>query len=181
VDYPNRVLTDRLELRAIDPADAEDLFAIFSDPAGWWYDPTHRHADLATTRTFTERAAARWPTDRLSYWTARRASDGVVVGLGGAQRHRSGTWNLNYRIDTAHQGHGYATELARAAQAAATAIDPGVAFIAWVAPHNTPSRAVAERLGLHDYGLRVDASDGQPRLAFADRALDGEQFPPIAS
>jgi len=123
----------------------------------------------------------RWASDRLSYWTARRATDGIVVGLGGAQRHRSGTWNLNYRIATAHQGHGYATELARAAQAAATSVDPSVAFIAWVAAHNSPSLAVAQRLGLRNYGLRVDGSDGEPRLAFADRLLDDALFPAVST
>lgn len=160
------------------PDDAESLFPIFSDPAGWWYDPEHRHLSIETTQQFIARAAARWPTDGLSYWTARRRVDGQTIGLGGAQRHRSGTWNLNYRIATSAQGNGYAGELARAAQEAAGAVDRDVAFIAWVAAHNTPSRRVAERLGLVDRGLRVDASDGEVRVAYSDRLLDDDQFPP---
>jgi RimJ/RimL family protein N-acetyltransferase len=178
-DYPQSAVTERLDLRAMDAGDADELFAVFADPAGWWYDPAGRHTDIATTRRFIERAAARWPSDGLSYWTARRRRDGEVIGLGGAQRHRSGTWNLNYRLATAWQGHGYAAELARAAQQAATSVDPGVAFIAWIAPHNTPSRRVAERLGLVNRGLRLDASDGQARLAYADRALDDILLPPV--
>jgi RimJ/RimL family protein N-acetyltransferase len=46
-----------------------------------------------------------------------------------------------------------------------------VPFIAWIAPHNAPSIKVAERLGLTNYGLRADPSDGRLRLAYADRQL----------
>ncbi len=96
-----------------------------------------------------------------------------VIGFGGAQRHASGAWNLNYRIATEAQGRGYATELARAAQAAAAHVDPTVPVIAWVAADNLPSRRVAERLGLTDQGPHLDASDATTRLAYADRPLDG--------
>jgi RimJ/RimL family protein N-acetyltransferase len=178
VDTLDVVLTDRLDLRATAPTDAEALFPIFSDPAGWWYDPEGRHTDLAVTRRFTERAAARWPQDRLSYWTVRRRDNDEVIGLGGAQRQRTGNWNLHYRIAASQQGHGYASELARAARASAKAVDASVPFIAWVAEHNAPSRRVAERLGLREQGLRIDVSDGQPRLAYADRDLDDALLPP---
>ena len=181
VDWPERVITARLELRPMHPNDASALFPIFNDPDGWWYAPAGRHLEIATTEHFIERAAARWPTDGLSYWTVRRRDDGAAIGLGGAQRHRSGTWNLNYRIAAAAQGQGFAGELAEAAQRAATAVDPDVAFIAWIAPHNAPSRRVAERLGLIDRGLRMDASDGEVRLALSDRVLDDAQFPPAVS
>ena len=50
-------------------------------------------------------------------------------------------------------------------------------MIAWVTPHNQPSRRVAEHVGLADRGLRIDANDGRARLAFADRDLDPERFP----
>lgn len=168
---PRDVRTERLHLTPMTADDATDLFAILSDEAGWWYDPAGRHADLATTRAFAERAAARWGTDRLSYWTARRRSDGDVVGLGGAQRHKTGDWNLSYRIATAAHGQGFATELAVAAQQAAAAVDPDAALVAWVAEHNIASRRVAERLGLVDRGLQVDRNDGQWRLAYSDRPL----------
>jgi ribosomal-protein-alanine N-acetyltransferase len=168
------VLTDRLELRCPDPhADVDDLFAIFSDPDGWWYDPDSRHRDPQRTRDWLTRAAARFDTDGLSYWTVRRRGHGTIIGVGGAQRQRTRAWNLNYRIATSHQGHGFATELGHAAQTAASALDDTVPFIAWIAEHNLPSRRVAERLGLTSYGLAVDPSDNQLRLAYADRPIDG--------
>ncbi len=115
------------------------------------------------------RATARFETDGLSYWTVRRRDSGNVIGVGGSQRQRTRAWNLSYRIATAHQSQGFALELARAAYSAASSLDPDVPFIAWVGAHNLPSRMVAERLGLTNYGLGVDSSDGQHRLAYANR------------
>jgi RimJ/RimL family protein N-acetyltransferase len=171
---PQPVLTDRLDLRCPDPrGDLDDLFVIFSDPDGWWYDPDGRHVEPTRTQDWLARAAARFATDGLSYWTARRRDDGTIIGVGGAQRQRTGAWNLNYRLAAASHGQGFATELGRAAHAAALALDDAVPFIAWVAEHNLPSRRVAERLGLTSYGLAVDPSDDQLRLAYADRPIDG--------
>jgi RimJ/RimL family protein N-acetyltransferase len=167
-----RVVTDRLDLRRPDPSgDLDELFVIFGDSAGWWYDAAGRHTDPARTRDWLVRAAARFETDGLSYWTVRRRDNGIIIGVGGSQRQRTRAWNLNYRIATAQQRQGFATELARAAYSAASSLDPDVPFIAWVAAHNTPSRKVAERLGLTNYGLGVDPSDAQHRLAYADRPV----------
>jgi RimJ/RimL family protein N-acetyltransferase len=166
------VLTERLDLRRPDPAgDLGDLFPIFSDPNGWWYDPAGRHTTPERTRQWLSRAATRFDTDGLSYWTVRRRGDATIIGVGGAQRQIGRTWNLNYRLGAAERGRGFATELGRAAYSAATSVDPSVPFIAWIAPHNTPSRRVAERLGLTNYGLHDDPSDGERRLAYADRPL----------
>jgi RimJ/RimL family protein N-acetyltransferase len=167
------VLTERLDLRRTDPVtDLDDLFAIFSDPDGWWYEPDSRHTTRERTEAWLRRAAERFDEDGLSYWTVRRRDTGAIIGVGGAQRQSTRAWNLNYRLGTDQQGHGFATELGRAAQAAASEVDPTVPFIAWIAPHNTPSLKVAERLGLTSYGLRTDPSDGTRRLAWADRPLD---------
>ena len=57
-----------------------------------------------------------------------------------------------------------------------TALDETVAFIALIAARNTPSRKVAERLGLTNHGLGVDPSDGQRRLVYADREV-GDSAP----
>jgi RimJ/RimL family protein N-acetyltransferase len=184
VSYPRIVVTERLDLRPMTSDDLALLFPIFSDPAGWWFDPDSRHWDIDTTRGFIERAAARWDRDGLSYWTVRCRDGGDVIGLGGAQRHSSGSWNLNYRLATSAWGHGYATELGRAAIAAAFDADPDVPLIAWVAEHNEPSRRVAKRLGLTNYGPRTDGNDGQVRLAYADRPLGlalRQHQPPINS
>jgi RimJ/RimL family protein N-acetyltransferase len=149
MSYPSTLTTERLDLRPVDPvADLDALGRLFADPDGWWFDPAARHTDLETSRGWLERAAQRWRSDGLSYWTVRLRDGDDVIGVGGAQRHRSGAWNLLYRLDTRRQGGGYATELGRAAMEAAASVDADAAFIAWVAEHNAPSRRVAERLWL---------------------------------
>jgi RimJ/RimL family protein N-acetyltransferase len=170
VDGP-RVPGPRLRLDPISTSDLSALFPIFHDPDGWWYEPHGQHLDEARTSDWIRRAVERWSSDGLSYWTARRLDTAEVVGVGGVQRHASGSWNLFYRLATASWGHGYATELAGEAIAAAHSFDDGVPVIAWIAEHNQPSRQVAERVGLRDQGLRIDASDGRFRLAYADRDL----------
>lgn len=170
MEPPREIATARLDLRAARADDADALYPIMSDPDGWWFEPGSRHADPERTRAFVARAAARW-AEGLSYWTVREGAGGPVIGIGGAQRHASGAWNLSYRLATGAQGRGYATELAAAGRDAARAVDPDVPVIAWVLEHNLPSRRVAERIGLVDRGPHVDASDGRTRLAYADRPV----------
>ncbi len=92
-----------------------------------------------------------------------------MLGVGGVQRQRTRNWNLYYRFAPETWGHGYATELGRAALDAAHACDDSVAVIAWILSGHAASRRVAERLGLVDRGPQVDPSDGVTRLAFTDR------------
>jgi RimJ/RimL family protein N-acetyltransferase len=155
------------------PADLGDLFRIFHDPIGWAHEPEGRHLTIETTAAFIDRATARWTNDGLSYWTVRLRETGEVIGMGGVQRHKTGSWNLAYRFDAGHWGHGYATEVGVAAIEAAHAYDDSVPVIAWIDEVNTSSQQVAERLGLVNQGLQVDGNDGQLRLAYTDRPLAG--------
>ena len=163
--------TPRLQLDLISVSDLGALVPIFHDAAGWWYDPAGRHVDVARTKTWIHKAAGRWSVDGLSYWTVRLTDTSEVIGVGGVQRHATGSWNLYYRLSTASWGCGYATEVGRAAIAAGRTHDDHVPVIAWIAEHNQPSRQVAERLGLQNCGVRIDANDGGLRLAYADRQL----------
>jgi RimJ/RimL family protein N-acetyltransferase len=169
------VLTDRLDLRRPDPdGDLASLYRVFSDPESWWYFPEGRHPNSTRTRAWLARAAQRFETDELSYWTVRLRDTGTIIGVGGAQRQTTRAWNLNYRIAATEQRQGFASELAAAARSAATAIDPDVPVIAWIDPHNLPSQGVAKRLGLTNYGLALDPSDNRTRLAFADRPIGSD-------
>ena len=166
-----RVTTARLQLDPIAPTDLSALFPIFNDAAGWWYDPASRHLDVEQSNSWIRRAAQRWSTDGLSYWTVRLIDVEDVIGVGGVQRHATGTWNLYYRLAASHWGRGYAAELARTALTTAHTVDDRVPVIAWIAKHNNPSRHVAERIGLQNQGLRIDTNDGRHRLAYADREV----------
>jgi RimJ/RimL family protein N-acetyltransferase len=165
---PHRVLTGRLDLRAVTQQDLAELYRINSDPRTWAHLPEGRHAHPVTTREWIARAVARWEEDGLSYWTARLRTTGEVVGIGGPQRQPPGFWNLYYRLDPAHWGRGYATELSLAARAAAAQHSPDLPFVAWIHAHNTASRRVAERLGLRDWGLRQEPWHGELMHAYAE-------------
>lgn len=168
---PYLVLTERLELRAVGPEDLADLYAVNSDPAVWRHDPGGRHTSPGVTEAWIGRHTDRWTSDGVSYWMARHRESGELIGVGGAQHQKPGFWNLYYRLARAHWGYGYATEISRAAVRIARERDPELPVIAWIHAHNTGSRAVAERLGLHDYGLRPEPWRGEPMHAYADREL----------
>jgi RimJ/RimL family protein N-acetyltransferase len=166
-----RLTTERLDLRAVSEADLDALFGINSDPRVWEARPQGRHTTPETTREWIARAAARWE-DGLSYWTARLRGTDEVVGVGGVQLQGRGHWNLYYRLAPAHWGHGYATELARAGVEAARASRPEVPVLAWIYPHNTASRTLADRLGMIDNGLRLDPFYGEQLHVYTDRPVD---------
>lgn len=162
--------TERLLLQPMGAGDGQRLFPLFNDDSVWWYAPDSRHRDPSSTEAYAARAGRRWKQDALSYWVAVLAeSPDVVVGSGGAQRHRSGVWNLNYRIVPDYQRQGFGVELARAGIEAANTADPDLAVVAWIDSINVQSHATARAAGLHFVGEGVDSSDGTTRLAFADR------------
>ncbi|GAA1738934.1 hypothetical protein GCM10009809_37840 [Isoptericola hypogeus] len=174
---PARTVTDRLVLTAAGPADADDLYALNSDPRVWTHFPQGRHTDPEQTARQVADFAADWARDGLGYWAARRRDDGALVGVGGVKLRREGVLNLYYRIAAEQQGQGFATELGRAAVDAAAGVLPGVPVTAFLLEHNAASRATAEKLGLRLVWRGPDAGNADPdavRLVFADRELDDE-------
>jgi RimJ/RimL family protein N-acetyltransferase len=162
-------LTDRLDLRPIAGGDLEALHRMRSNPRNSAYIPDGPPEDMHATSAWIERFGARWQAHGIGYWTARLRATGQVLGVGGVDR-RPQFWNLYYLIDAELRGHGYATELARAAQQAAASLDPDLPLVAWIHTDNTASHAVARHLGLHDYGLREhDHWKGQPMHYWSDR------------
>ena len=165
-------ITERLALWRPDPGrDLSDVFALMSVPRSWEHAPELRHSAPEATRGWLERAARRWQEDGLSYWIARFRSDDAFVGLGGVQRHATGTWNLLYRLSVPFRGEGLAAETGRAAIMRAKRQDAGMPVIAWIQAHNVRSRRTAERLGLRDRGVFIDPADGVPRHAYAAAPL----------
>jgi RimJ/RimL family protein N-acetyltransferase len=88
-------------------------------------------------------------------------------------RHRA-VWNLYYRLTPAAQGHGLASEMVTAAQAAAADLRPDLPVVASLLEHNLGSKSIAERAGLELAWRGPDS--GNPdvtaiRLIYADRPL----------
>ena len=163
------MLTGRLDLRAISLTDLKALHHIRASPEYSAYIPTDPDRDMDSTRSWIERFGAQWNTHGVGYWTVRLRASGQVIGVGGVDRRRE-FWNLYYVIDSEHWGRGYATELARAAERTANALDPGLPLVAWIDTENVASQSVARHLGLNDYGLlEREHWKGRPMHYWADR------------
>jgi RimJ/RimL family protein N-acetyltransferase len=162
-------LTERLDLRAIAAPDVDAIYRIMADPRTRAYIPGGAHDSAETTRAWVERYSVRWKVNDIGYWTIRLPGTCNVIGVGGVDR-RPDFWNLYYLFEPACWGRGYATELARAAQQTAAAIDPELPLAAWIHAENVASQRVAQRIGLRDYGrLEAEHWKGEPMHYWADR------------
>ncbi|WP_251447575.1 GNAT family N-acetyltransferase [Microbacterium sp. USTB-Y] len=185
-DFPLEITTDRLLLRRPVPDDLADVFAVNADPRVWTHFPSLRPTAPEQIGTMMERWWRSWERAGLGSWTVRLRETGQTIGNGGCTLLASDpddpaarVWNLGYRLSADHHGHGYATELARAARAAAAEVMPEVPVIAFLVEHNRPSAAVAEKAGLSLVHRASDAGNPDPavmRLVYADRPLSAVQL-----
>ena len=142
------IRTLRLVLTPVGPEDVDDLILLYSDPmVAYWTGPWTRGAVAA----WAANMAARWTADGVGKWMARDRSDGTLVGRGGFTRVEidgETVLELGWAVRDARTGHGYATELGRAAIAWAAKHQPDLPIVAFTEVHNRASRAVMERLGM---------------------------------
>jgi len=197
-DTSFEILTDRLSLRRPEPDDFDAIFAIYTDPRVWTHFPSLRPTDPERIAAMIQRWISSWESHGLGSWIVRLRETGEVIGNGGCAMLPSlpsasdaadasegvadaaaRVWNLGYRLSADHHGHGYATEVSRAALAAAAQVAADVPVIAYLVEHNRASAAVAEKTGLHLVHRAPDVGNPDPavmRLVYADRALSAAQL-----
>lgn len=165
------VRTAHLTLRPITDADLADERII-----GWHTDPAGYELMSEAPRTRPEAIEAlelwrdAWQTDGIGYWIAEH--EGNPVGIGGVramnyQNHPH--LNLYYRLDPAHWGRGFGTEIACAATAYAAEHYTAGPVVTRIAPTNLPSLRVIERAGMTDLGpfrMPQDPEDLPDNLLF---------------
>lgn len=196
-DLPREILTDRLRLSLPEPDDLDAMFAIYSDPRVWTHFPSLRPTEPERIAAMLGRWADSWRIHGLGSWIVRLRETGEVIGNGGCTmlgaagavaegaggagvgpERAARVWNLGYRLSADHHGHGYATEVSRAALAAVAQVAPEVPVIAFLVEHNRASAAVAEKVGLRLVHRAPDVGNPDPavmRLVYADRALTPAQ------
>jgi RimJ/RimL family protein N-acetyltransferase len=171
--------TARLALSRPEDGDAQELFAIGSDPRVWSHFPSGRHTDIAQTRALITRWLRSWDEIGLGPWVVRLRGSARVIGYGGCTLLGGRAWNLGYRLAAEEHGNGYATEVAREAVRQAAVVSPGVPVVAYLLEHNTGSARVASKLGFELVHRGPDAGNPDPgaiRLIYADRALSDEEL-----
>jgi RimJ/RimL family protein N-acetyltransferase len=167
------IRTERLELNAITEDDIDVIYALNSDQRVWAHFPSGVHTSRQRTAAQVAAQAAAWERDGLGYWTARLLQ-GTFAGAGGCSVSKQVAWNVYYRFKPEAQGQGFASELVRAACAAAATVRPDLPVTALLLEHNLASRAVAEKAGLQLVWRGPDAGNPDPaatRLVYADRDL----------
>lgn len=143
--------TDRLVLRQWREADLEPFARLNADPEAMRYFPstlTREQSDALANAISSFIESRGW-----GLWAVQVACGSPFVGFVGLSEpnfdaHFMPAVEVGWRLAPEHWGHGYATEAARAA------VDFGFGelgleeVVAMIAPANTPSRRVSERLGM---------------------------------
>ena len=160
------MLTSRLRLTAIGPADVEDLMVLYRDPlVALWTGPW----DPAGVQAWAADIATRWSVDGVGKWLARSRADSALVGRGGFTRIEldgEPVLELGWAVRDALIGRGYATEIGRAALDWAAIHQPRMPIVAFTEVHNQASLAVMRHLGMQPAGVirRPGLIHGRPGL-----------------
>jgi RimJ/RimL family protein N-acetyltransferase len=180
--------TPRLRLSPLSDSDAEDVLRIYADAETWQHLPAGRFTSMDDARRHVAESIRSWREHGLGPWAVRLRQQqagpdtgGHLIGGGGVRYiEEAGVWNLGYRLDRASWGHGYATELARAAVRRAAQVEPRTPVTARVLAINPASVAVLEKAGLTMVweGPKPDgAAQGDPSLlsrVYSDRPLGAD-------
>jgi RimJ/RimL family protein N-acetyltransferase len=137
----------RLRLSAVTLEDLDEFYALHSDPRLYQHEPEAMHPDRAHSESVIGCYVEDWARWKLGYWSVRSAATGEYLGCAGLRRNEV-NWNIYYRFHRSAWGFGYAAESIRVAAQCAEAIEPEAVLQAEMHSDNTPSRHVAEELGL---------------------------------
>ena len=162
---PERIATDRLQLRRWQTDDAPELRALLDHSDAhlrpWIPFMRDEPRSLAATRTFVAEHAAAFESGARHRYAIRLADTGTLIGetmlidRGGADTREAGYW-----LDRRHCGFGYATEATRALLPLAFDVLAAERIILRCDERNLASQRVAERLGARVAGIEQFPADG---------------------
>ena len=144
---PSTLTSERLILRPIEPADADDFFDFYRRPDAMRYMDTPPHKSLAETQKLVDYKY----NGPSTTWALRTVADGPALGF---VEHvgNIGVPGMGYMLHPDHWGNGYMSEAVRAA------LDYGFDAMGvdrvelWIAEPNTASLRLAERVGFRRRG-----------------------------
>lgn len=150
------VRTSRLQLHAIDVAEAERIVARSAGPCDAWADDFPFDGDVGAVGGFLRATAERGEQRPFGYYRITRLADGRAVGgIGFKGQPDGGCVEIGYGLAPSARGHGYAAEAA-------------VALLAVAAEHglskviaDTTLDNIASQRTLSRAGFRLVGSDGE--------------------
>jgi RimJ/RimL family protein N-acetyltransferase len=154
-----RLETARLILRPFEPADAEQLHAVHTEPSMFDYIGSEPPSSIEETRARIERIRARLENRISGPWAVVEKASGRLIGDSGLQILEDGPEvELGYKLAREFRRRGLATETGRAwiAYGFETPGLDRIVAVTW--PENTASWRVMERCGMtlvgpgHHYG-----------------------------
>jgi RimJ/RimL family protein N-acetyltransferase len=141
--------TSRLQLHAIDVADAERIVARSAGPADTWADDFPFEGDLAAVGGFLRATATHGEQRPFGYYRITRLADGRAIGgVGFKGQPDGGCAEIGYGLAPSARGHGYAAEAVIALLTLAA--DHGLSrVIADTTLDNVASQRTLIRAGFH--------------------------------
>ena len=161
--FPSELGIDRLILRRLMDDDAGALHRTVGDPEVMKHWHPGPDPSVAATRERVAAINAHWDTYGFGDWGIVRKTDGELVGFCGLHFiDRMAEVNLGYALQRSCWRMGFGYE-------ACSAVLNGVRWtfpeiVAVIAPQNTVSRRLAEKLGLQPWHETVWSS--QPRVVY---------------
>jgi RimJ/RimL family protein N-acetyltransferase len=105
------VRTPRLELHAIDVAEAERIVARIAGPADAWAVDFPFEGDVGAAGGFLRATAALGEQQPFGFYRITRQSDGKAIGgIGFKGQPEDGCVEIGYGLTPSARGHGYAAE-----------------------------------------------------------------------
>jgi RimJ/RimL family protein N-acetyltransferase len=150
------IRTSRLELHAIDVAEAERIVARSAGPADTWADDFPFEGDVGAVGGFL-RATAMYGEQRpFGYYRVTRLADGRAIGgLGFKSQPDGGCVEIGYGLAPSARGHGYAAEAVIALLTVAA--DHGLSRVI----ANTTLDNIASQRTLSRAGFRLVSTDAE--------------------
>ena len=135
--------TERLLIRTLAPAEAEQLFAL-------WVDPINARVDFTPERPSDEQVR-RWIESAWGVW--ERETDELVGDCSLSFDDGFQEWELSYGFRRDRWGRGYATEAGEACVRYGFDVLGVQKIVADVDPENAASAHVLEKLGFRQTGV----------------------------
>jgi RimJ/RimL family protein N-acetyltransferase len=105
------IRTSRLQLHAVDVAEAERIVARSAGPADSWVDDFPFEGDVGAAGMFLRATATQGEQRPFGYYRITRLADGRAIGgLGFKGRPDGGCVEIGYGLAPSARGHGYAAE-----------------------------------------------------------------------